>query len=358
MDNARELQQQVIDAYAGSRSLRIRGGGSKDFYGFAVQGELLSTTGHTGIIDYQPTELVITARAGTPLQEIEAALAEHNQMLGCEPPHFGEQATYGGMIAAGLSGPRRPFAGSIADQVLGCRIINGRGEIMQFGGKVMKNVAGYDLSRLLVGSLGCLAVILDATVRLVPRPAAERTYRFRIAGERQTAFINQLLASGFPLSASCHDGQHLIGRFSAGAREIAGLEEMLHQRFDCLADVEDLGEDYWQALREQRTAFFQGNPELWRLSLAPDTRIDLPGTMFFEWNGAQRWLRTDAQPDTVFNVLRDANGSATLFRTREPATAESLFQPLSPALLKWHRQLKDAFDPMGLFNPGRMYREF
>lgn len=357
MDNARAIQQQVMDAYAGNRSLRIQGGGSKDFYGFPVQGELLSTAGHTGIIEYQPTELVISARAGTPLREIENALSEQDQMLGCEPPHFGEHATFGGMIAAGLSGPRRPFAGSVADQVLGCRIMNGRGEIMQFGGKVMKNVAGYDLSRLLVGSLGCLAVILDATVRLVPRPAAECTVGFRIPGAGQAAFINELLTAGFPLSASCHDGKQLTGRFSAGVQEIAGIEAQLRQRFDCLAGVEETGADYWLALREQRSAFFQDNGDIWRLSLAPDARIDLPGETLYEWNGALRWLQSEALPETVFNTLRDANGSATRFRCRDPS-AESLFQPLSPALLNWHRQLKNAFDPMGIFNPGRMYREF
>lgn len=358
MDNERGLQQQVLDAYGGDRPLQICGGGSKGFYGYPVPGELLDVSTHSGIIDYQPAELVLTARAGTPLQAIEAALAEQNQMLGCEPPHFGDNATFGGMIAAGLSGPRRPYAGSIADRILGCRVLNGRGEIMQFGGKVMKNVAGYDLSRLMAGSLGCLAVILEATVRVSPVPRAERTLRFATGQEGVAPLINTLIESGLPVSASCHDGQSLTVRFSGYEGEIAGLDEALQQQADISGFEEVASPDYWLQLREQRTAFFNGNDDIWRLSLAPDTRLDLPGETLVEWHGALRWLKTDVQAETIFDSLGKANGSAALFRSTGPDRPDSIFQPLSPALLNWHRQLKDTFDPLHVFNRGRMYREF
>lgn len=358
MDNESRLQQQVLDAYGGERPLVIRGGGSKDFYGYPVQGESLDMSTHTGIIDYQPAELVLTARAGTPLREIESVLSEHNQMLGCEPPHFADSTTFGGMIAAGLSGPRRPFAGSIADRLLGCKILNGRGETMNFGGKVMKNVAGYDLSRLMAGSMGCLAVILEATVRLSPTPRAERTFHFHVKQERVTPFINDLVASGFPVSASCHDNLRLTVRFSAGEREIAGIDEALKRQFDAVTVEEEIQADYWLELREQRSAFFiNGGGNIWRLSMAPNTELDLPGETLVEWNGALRWLKTEIPPAVVFDSLSNANGSAALFRHSHSEITGQLFQPLSAPLLNWHRQLKNTFDPLAVFNRGRMYRE-
>lgn len=358
MDNERALQQQVLDAYGNDRTLLVRGGGSKDFYGLPSSGELLDMTSHSGIIDYQPTELVLTARAGTSLKTIETTLADRQQMLGCEPPHFGNSATFGGMIAAGLSGPRRPFAGSVADRILGCRILNGRGEIMTFGGKVMKNVAGYDMSRLISGSLGCLAVILEATFRVSPLPRAERTLRFSVAQVGVTTFINMLVESGCPVSASCHDGQALAVRFSGYEQEIAGLEDVLKGRPDTAGFEAEPRPDYWLDVREQQSAFFNGADDIWRLSLAPNTRIDFPGETMVEWNGALRWAKTDLQPQAVFDALAKVNGSATLFRSADPAQQDSVFQPLPPALLNWHRQLKNTFDPLALFNRGRMYREF
>lgn len=358
MDNETGLQQQVLDAYGEERPLVIRGGGSKDFYGYPVQGEVLDMSTHTGIIGYQPTELVLTARTGTLLREIESTLAEHGQMLGCEPPHYGDNATFGGMIAAGLSGPRRPFAGSIADRLLGCRILNGRGEIMTFGGKVMKNVAGYDLSRLMAGSMGCLAVILEATVRLSPASQLERTFQFRIGRDQVTPFINKLVESGYPVSASCHDNLKLAVRFSAGEREITALDEALQSQFDSIAFEEEQRRDYWLALREQRFAFFDGDSDIWRLSLAPNTGLDLPGETLIEWNGALRWLKTDVSPEVVFDSLSNANGSAALFRHKNTETTGSIFQPLPQPLLNWHLQLKNTFDPLAIFNRGRMFREF
>ena len=354
-DNASALQEQVQASYSARQPLCIRGSGSKDFYGAPVTGPILPTATHSGIVSYEPAELVLTARAGTSLTEIEAALAEHGQMLGCEPPHFGTHATFGGMIAAGLSGPRRPYAGSIADAVLGCRILNGRGEMLRFGGKVMKNVAGFDISRLLAGSLGCLAVILEATVKLLPRPRAECTCRFQISADQATAFANRLTGSGYPVSATTHDGQMLAVRFSAGAAEISKLPDRLRREFDGVGPAEEADANYWLMMREQQLAFFKAGAPLWRVSLAPAARLDLPGVEFREWNGALRWIRTEAMPGDVFGRVERLSGSATLFRSASPAVATDRFQPLSPALRHWHRQLKQAFDPAAILNPGRMY---
>jgi len=358
MDNGQELQQQVLDAYGEEQPLVIRGSGSKDFYGYPLQGQQLDLSTHSGIIDYQPVELVLTARAGTPLHEIETTLASQHQMLGCEPPYFGANATFGGMIAAGLSGPRRPYAGSIADRLLGCRILNGRGEIMRFGGKVMKNVAGYDLSRLMAGSMGCLAVILEATIRLSPEPKAERSFRFHIGQDQVVSLVNKFVESGFPVSASCHDNHCLTVRFSGGEREIAVIEEALQRQFGELEFETEAAPNFWQELREQRAAFFTDAGDIWRLSLAPDTRLDLPGETLVEWHGALRWFRTERPPAVVFDSIRNANGSATLFRCNQPETADYIFQPLPQPHLEWHRQLKNTFDPSAIFNRGRMYREF
>ncbi|MBF8269741.1 MAG: glcE [Gammaproteobacteria bacterium] len=356
-DNGQILQQQVQAAYADRQPLCVQGSGSKNFYGHPVTATLLDTSTHTGIVSYEPTELVLTARAGTRLTEIEAALTEHGQMLGCEAPHFGPNATFGGMIAAGLSGPRRPFAGSVSDLILGCRILNGKGEILKFGGKVMKNVAGYDISRLLAGSLGCLAVILEATVKLLPRHTAERTFRFGIAPDKAMAFVNKLTAMGYPVSATSHDRQHLVVRFSAGAGEIGSLADRLRQQFDFIEHAEETNDDYWLAVREQQIEFFTDAHTLWRLSLAPAVKHNLPGVEFVEWNGALRWLKTDAAPAKVFDRLAHINGAATLFRSEPAANADARFQPLAPALQHWHRQLKLAFDPAGILNPGRMYQD-
>jgi len=357
-DSAHALQEQVRQAQRDGRVLQIRGGGSKAFYGHPLSGERLSLSAHRGILSYQPGELVITARAGTPLREIDEALAARGQMLACEPPHFGP-ATLGGAIAAGLSGPGRAYAGGIADQVLGCTLLNGRGEILRFGGKVMKNVAGYDVSRLMVGAQGCLGVILEATLRVMPRPAAERSFRFQVERGRASAFLNTLAAQGFPLSASCHDGHQLSVRFSAGEREIAGLDSALRRQFDFFAAEEEPLLSFWEDLREQRMPFFtRGEGDLWRLSLppaAPDP--ELPGDLVVEWNGALRWLRTRKEPREVFEKVAALGGSATLFRAADDKPREQRFQPLPPPLLAWHHQLKQAFDPARILNPGRLYRE-
>lgn len=362
-NNIAELQEQIQQARSAKKQLIIRGGGSKNFYGFSSQNvencELLSTKSHQGIISYEPNELVLTARAGTPLKEIEKCLAENNQMLSCEAPHFGENATFGGMIAAGISGPARPFTSSISDLILGCKIINGQAEILQFGGKVMKNVAGYDHSRLMAGSMGCLGLIVEATVKVVPSWPATRSFRFSIEKNNMRIILNKMTTIGLPISAMAYENNTLLIRFSAGYNETERLNDSLKNLFSTMHFEEDSNKNYWADLREHKHEFFSDEQNIWRLSQAPNTiGLGLEGSELIEWNGAQRWLKTAAEEKEVFAKAATMNVSATLFRHRSDSIPTSIFQPLSKPLMHWQKQLKKAFDPDRLFNPGRMYRDF
>jgi glycolate oxidase FAD binding subunit len=287
------------------------------------------------------------------LAEVEALLAERGQMLPFEPPHFTapgqtSAATVGGMVAAGLSGPGRPWSGAVRDAILGVKIINGRGEVLGFGGQVMKNVAGYDLSRLMAGALGTLGVILEVSLKVLPRPAQVLT----LVQELDAAGAIQRLAGWgrlpLPVSASLHFEGRLHLRLSGTTLGVAAARKSI--------GGEEADSVIWEAVREQRLDFFQGDAPLWRLSLPPTAKLDLPGTVLTEWGGALRWLRTDAPAARIRAAASVAGGHATLFRSND-GTAE-VFQPLSPVLLALHRQLKQSLDPRGILNPGRMYPEF
>lgn len=351
MHNAEHFRQQILGAVAERRTLRIRGGGSKDWYGQALEGDILDTRGFSGIVDYEPTELVITARCGTPLAEIEAALAERNQMLAFEPPHFGDSATFGGAIASGLSGPRRASSGAVRDFVLGAVLMDGRGQTLTFGGQVMKNVAGYDVSRLLAGSLGTLGLMLQVSVKVLPRPLRESTLRFEMSEIDALDWMNGLGGKPLPVSASCwHDGL-LTLRLSGAEAAVDAAEKYLGGLV--VAD----GAAFWHDLREQRHAFFGDAQSLWRLSVpSAASAIILRGEHLIEWGGAQRWLKAGSDESTAHNIRRAvkaAGGHATLFRGGDKAVG--VFQPLAPAVAKIHERLKAAFDPSQIFNPGRMY---
>ncbi|MDN4060834.1 glycolate oxidase subunit GlcE [Massilia sp. YIM B02769] len=343
------FREQVRAAVANGGKLRIRGGGTKDWYGQSFEGEILDTRGHTGIVDYEPTELVITARCGTPLAEIEAVLAEQNQMLAFEPPHFGDSATFGGAIAAGLSGPRRASSGALRDFVLGAELLDGKGELLRFGGQVMKNVAGYDVSRLLAGSLGTLGLITQASVKVLPRPFAETTLRFEIGEIDAIRRLNEWGGQPLPISASCwHAGVLALRLSGAQAAVDAAVKSLGGQVMpDCAA--------FWASLREQRHAFFAGDMPLWRLSLPSTTgAIVLKGEQLIEWGGAQRWLRAQsADAETIRRTASAAGGHATLFRGGDKSVG--VFQPLAPAVARIHARLKVSFDPAQIFNPGRMF---
>ena len=351
------LRQQILAAAAQQRSLRIRGGGTKDWYGGALSGDILDLRALTGIVDYEPTELVITARSGTPLAEIEAALLEQNQMLAFEPPHFGAGATLGGVVAAGLSGPRRAASGAVRDFVLGAVLMDGRGEVLNFGGQVMKNVAGYDVSRLLAGSMGSLGVMLQHSIKVLPRPVAQATLRFAMGEIEALAKLNTWGGLPLPVSASSwHDGVLTVRLEGAGAAVDAALKSFGGERIDGKqADA------FWASLREQTHAFFAGDSALWRLSVPSVTgAMILQGEQLIEWDGAQRWLRVPAGDElaraaTIRASVRAAGGHATLFRKGEVAAGVPVFEPLAPAIARVHQRLKAAFDPANVFNPGRLF---
>lgn len=350
-DLTAELQQHVADAIAARNPLSIVGGASKAFYGRRIEGKPLAVGGHRGIVSYEPTELVITARAGTPLSEINATLAAQQQMLPFEPPALGAAATLGGTIACGLSGPRRPYAGAARDFVLGCRIINGRGEILRFGGAVMKNVAGYDAGRLMVGALGTLGALLDISLKVLPMAETQVTLIRDCAEAEALGLMHRVAATPQPLSASSyHDGRLYLRVAGTRAAVVAGCARI---GGDVLAD----DHDYWLNLREQRLPFFQAEAPLWRLSLPSATApLTLPGRSLIEWGGAQRWLSGDVDAAVVRRTAAAAGGHATLFRGGD--RHGEIFQPLAPELVHLHRRLKAAFDPAGILNPGRMYAEF
>ncbi len=478
-DLTQTLAARVAAAQAEGRPLRIQGGGTKTWLGRAVDGEPLVVAGHRGILSYEPTELVITARAGTPLAEIQAALAERGQWLAFEPPHFSPatgladdplypgagagargkadggaeagagdkadggldvgaggqadggadagrhpnahagslpgKATLGGTIACGLSGPARPYTGAARDFVLGVRIINGKGEVLRFGGEVMKNVAGYDLSRLMAGAQGTLGVLLDVSLKVLPRPAVELTLVFDLSPAEAIRRFNQWAGQPLPLSAACHDGERAHVRLAGNEAAVRAAQARLGG--EVLAGE---AESFWRAVRELRHPFFRqgsaylpgtdyqqamayqkgtasqtGAAPLWRLSLPPTAPHDPAlGPQFIDWGGALRWVHSEdplwpvaqaagghasryalafTRQDTVAaeEVDADAAGAADVSgtqelgagpdRTKERETVEmtggAVLQPLPPALLALHRRLKAAIDPRGILNPGRIYPE-
>lgn len=343
------LRERVVQAIAEGDPLELRGGGSKRFYGREAMGTPLALDGHRGVINYEPKELVLTARAGTPLTELEMLLAEQGQMLAFEPPHFGSSATLGGAIACGLSGPRRPYAGSARDFVLGVRIINGRGEVLRFGGEVMKNVAGYDVSRLMTGAVGTLGLILEVSLKVLPCPEKEITLVQDRRPDEAIRIMNEWAAKPMPLSAACYDGLNLYVRLSGTPTAVAAG----HGRIggDRWAD----GAAFWQDLREQQHGFFSSGKPVWRLSLPSHTlHLDLPGKQFIDWGGAQRWLVSDAGTQRIRKAAVRAGGHAMLFRGGE--AGDEVFHPLPESLSILHQNLKHSFDPDGIFNPGRLYR--
>jgi glycolate oxidase FAD binding subunit len=341
-----QFQDRIREAAARGAPLRLRGGGSKDFYGGALAGEVLDTRGYAGIVGYEPTELVVTARCGTPLAALESALADQGQMLAFEPPRFGGAATLGGCVAAGLAGPRRAAAGAVRDYVLGARLLDGRGRDLAFGGRVMKNVAGYDVSRLLAGSLGALGLILEVSLKVLPRPADERTLRLELPEGRALEALNRWAGQPLPISASAWRDGKLFVRLSGAASAVRAAAERVGG--DAVAEP-------WTGIREHTDAWFAGEAPLWRVSVPSHCApLGLPGAQLIEWGGALRWLR-GGEAAAVRGAAARAGGHATLFRGGERAAG--VFAPLAPALLRLHRELKAAFDPAGIFNPGRLHPE-
>ena len=344
-----QFSETIRKAVSEQTQLRIRGSGSKDFYGLALIGDLLDTRPLTGIIDYEPTELVMTARAGTPLREVETALAQRGQMLGFEPPYFGPDATLGGCIACGFSGPRRAAMGSARDFLLGVRIVNGLGEDLRFGGQVMKNVAGYDVSRLMAGSFGTLGLITEVSLKVLPVPEQERTLRLAMDQAQAIATVNKWAGQPLSVSATCHVDAALYVRLSGAAAAVAASANRIG------GDTVEDGSLFWQSIREQQHAFFEQSPVLWRFSIKPSAAAIGHGAQMIEWNGALRWIAADIDPNVAFASAHEAGGHATLFRN---GNRRHGIQRFSPGLLAVHKKLKRAFDPHGILGPGRIHADF
>ncbi|MDP3824927.1 MAG: glycolate oxidase subunit GlcE [Polaromonas sp.] len=365
MDSALQLITARVQAAAASGTpLRIRGGGSKDFYGQTLQGEVLDVTPLAGITSYEPTELVVTVRAGTPLAELEAVLAERGQCLPFEPPHFAPGATVGGMVAAGLGGPARASVGAVRDYVLGVTLLNGKGELLTFGGQVMKNVAGYDVSRLMAGAMGTLGLLTDISLKVLPVAPAEATLKFGMGQSEALAKLNSWGGQPLPLNASCWVDDagaptlYLRLRGAVAAVE-AACKTLGGERQDQAAVAPD-----WTLCRDQQLPWFlaRGERDLWRLSV-PQTApvLDLPEPPLVEWHGAQRWVRAAAgEAQRLRNAAAAVGGTATLFIAggARSERAEGRFDLLKPPLDRIHRQLKKEFDPTGIFNCGRLYPDF
>lgn len=344
-DIAVALAEQVKKAGSSGYGLQIKGSGSKFFLGRADSEHVLDVSPHRGIMHYEPVELMITARAGTPLALIEATLAEHNQILAFEPPYFGENATLGGTIATNLSGPRRPFVGAARDFVLGVKIINGKGEQLRFGGEVMKNVAGYDISRLMAGSHGTLGVLLEVSLKVLPRPPADLTLYQELNPEQAVRQINLWAGQSLPLSAIAYDGVCVYLRLSGSKEALQAAEKRIG------GERLESADEFWTQIREHRHSFFHHPGRLWRLSVASTAApIDLPGYWLIDWAGSQRWYKGEADYASVHRAAVSSGGHATLWQSIDNRIPQ--YQSLSPALLALHQRIKAALDPNRVFNPG------
>ncbi len=348
-DISQTLQQQILSALETGSQLQIQGGGSKHFLGHISKSTPLQVSAHQGIISYDPVELVVTARAGTRLSELENTLAEQNQMLPFEPPHFGPLATLGGTIACGLAGPSRSFSGSARDYVLGVKMINGKGEILNFGGQVMKNVAGYDCSRLMAGAMGTLGVLLEVSLKVLPKPAAEITLVQSKTPEQAIDAMNHWSGKSLPLSAGCYVNGQLYLRLNGAKTAVDGAHKVIG------GELLNDSAEFWTSIKEHQHTFFQSTLPLWRLSVPAKTPVlTLSGENLIDWCGAQRWLFSDHDADHIRKDISELGGHATLFRRQSELMADT-YQLPDTNIMQLHQRLKLAFDPAGIFNPGRLY---
>lgn len=342
-----DIQQRVHAAAASATPLCIVGSDSKRFFGGPLIGDALSTSTLNGIVDYEPAELVITAQSGTPLADVEAALAARNQMLAFEPPRFSGGGTLGGVVAAGLSGPRRATAGAVRDFVLGVRVIDGQGRLLRFGGQVIKNVAGFDVARLMAGSLGTLGVLTEVTLKTLPRPSVELTLVREADESSALALCNEWAGQPLPLSATCHLEGRLYVRLSGASVAVQTARTQL--------GGELLQDDakFWSALRDHSHPFFARAQTVWRVSVpstTPPLGIELP--QMIEWGGALRWIAGELDPSFLERVAA-LGGHATRFRAADRST--TAFQVLPSASHLLHRRLKHVFDPANILNRSRLY---
>ena len=343
------LSARIKDAMAAKVPLAVHGGNTKAFYGGGIAGAPLDVRPYSGIIEYEPRELVLTVRAGTTLAEIESAMDGASQMLPFEPPHYDEGSTIGGTVAAGFSGPRRPYTGAVRDFVLGARILSGRGDDLHFGGRVIKNVAGYDVSRLMTGAMGTLGVLLDLSFKVLPKPSADLTLRYAFDEATAIRQFNEWAGKPLPVSATSWCQGVAMLRLSGTAAGVRAAR--LKMGGEVVAD--DVARQFWRALRDHRDAFFQSAEPLWRVSVpctTPPLQLAMP--QWIEWGGGLRWHRSATDVSMLRTRIAAAGGHVTLFRNGDKSVG--VFHPLKPALVKIHRDLKTAFDPENILNRGRM----
>lgn len=345
-DIADALAERVATAAHEQRPLCIRGRGSKPFYGHRVDAEPIDVAGHSGIVSYEPSELVLTARAGTALSRIDELLVSNGQMLSFEPPSFDGDASVGGAVAAGLAGPSRPWGGAPRDHLLGVRLLDGRGRILRFGGEVMKNVAGYDVSRLMAGALGTLGVLLEVSLKVLPAPIARRHLVLEMGRDAAVDWMRELARQPVPLTGACHVDGRLHLRLAGNEASVASWASRIGG--DGPADT-----DFWTALRDHRLPFFDERP-LWRVSLPAATpRLACEQDVLTDWGGGQRWVHSDVPVQALRDEVAKSGGHAILFRHGDDRTP--VFHPLDGVRERLHRGLKRVFDPVGILNPGRQY---
>lgn len=351
MVDAEELYQdyrrRVLEAAASETHLALHGGKTKAFYGRTIVGEPFDLSENSGIVEYIPSELVITARAGTPLHEIEQTLAANGQMLPFEPPHYAAGGTLGGAIASGLSGPRRPWGGAPRDLLLGVKLMDGQGRILTFGGQVMKNVAGYDLSRLMAGALGSLGILLEVSVKVLPAPLQEWTLQFETDSAAAPGLLTNLLQKRLPVSASFARDKILRLRLACSEERLLAIQKSVG------GERLESEEDFWLQLRDHGLEWFHTGQPLWRLSLPRTAQAELDAPTLDEWAGAQRWLISELPAAKIREAAACQGGHAVLFRNG--ARDGEIFHPLPERVADLHRRLKQVFDPQGVFNPGRLY---
>lgn len=353
-DLSNALRQQVANAFKTKTPICIAAGNSKYFYGNKVNAQEISIADHKGITEYQPSELVVTVRSGTLLSELEAELKANNQMLAFEPPQHSEHTTIGGVVACGLSGPRRVACGSARDFVLGTTIINGKAEQLRFGGQVMKNVAGYDASRLMVGAQGTLGILLDISLKVLPLSETETTLQLNTDLNTAIKHIKQWLKLGIPISASCHFNNTLTLRLSSTHSAVKKSAHVINTSFV----TEEINNDFWLTIKNQNHDFFStknlnDSKMLWRCSHQSSTEFyGNTENQLIEWNGALRWQKSSNE---LYRDAEKRNGHATHYPINQATQTSDIFQPLQPGMVKVHQRLKQAFDPENILNPVRLY---
>lgn len=341
------IQEQVQKAGRDGEALCITGGGTKRFLGRKPHGTPCDVRSLEGVVRYEPTELVVSVCVGTTLKDLQNTLSSSGQMLPFEPPSFGEEATIGGTIACGLSGPSRPYRGSARDFVLGIRCINGKGEALRFGGEVMKNVAGYDVSRLMTGSMGTLGILTEVSLKVLPLPACVETRSYEMSSAEALDMMTGLFSRAVPVSASAWDDGYLRVRLSGSEAAVKAASSELG------GDVDEQGNTFWGALKEQQLDFFSEKATLWRVNVKPQGRLlSLPGKSIIDWGGARYWIKADTDLKEMTDLVRPFGGYVTGFRS---ANRDEDFSGPEGSVLQLNRQLKKAFDPAGILNPGRLF---